>query len=103
MTKRSHGLFVGRTRHLARHHKPSELSVNDFIKDIKVGDKVAIIPKGNFRDIPHPRYRGRIGFVEEKRGSSYVVRVRIMSAERTLIVPVVHLEKVKAGTSTEKP
>lgn len=93
MTKRSHGLFVGKTRHLARHHKPSSLSVNDYIKKFEIGDKVAIVPKGNTRDIPHPRYRGRIGIITEKRGSAYVVKVRIMSAERTLIVPVIHLEK----------
>ena len=67
-----------------------------LVKDIKVGDKVAIIPKGNFRNIPHPRYRGRIGIVEEKRGSAAVVKVRIMSAYRTLIVPIVHLEKAGA-------
>jgi large subunit ribosomal protein L21e len=95
MTKRSHGLFSGRTRHLARHHKPSELGVNDFIKDIKTGDKVAIVPKGNFRDIPHPRYRGRIGIVQERRGGAAVVKVKIMSAYRTLIVPIIHLEKAK--------
>ena len=93
MTKRSHGLFVGKTRHLARHHMPSQLSVDAHIKKFNVGDKVAIIPKGNFRNIPHPRYRGRIGTVIEKRGSAYVVKVRIMSAQRTLVVPVVHLEK----------
>ncbi len=96
MTKRSHGLFVGKTRHLARHHKPSTLGVNDYIKDIKVGDKVAIVQKGNTRDIPHPRYRGRIGIVQAKRGGAVVVRVRIMSAYRTLIVPIIHVEKVKA-------
>ncbi len=93
MTKRSGGLFVGRTRHLARHHKPSTLSVATFIKQFKEGDKVAIVPKGNFRNIPHPRYRGRIGTVVSKRGDAYEVRVKIMSAQRTLIVPAVHLEK----------
>lgn len=93
MTKRSHGLFVGRTRHLARHHVPSGLGVRDFIKDFKVGDKVAIVPKGNFRDIPHPRYRGRIGTVTGRRGSAYTVSVKIMNAQRELIVPAVHLEK----------
>lgn len=93
MTKRSHGLFVGKTRHLARHHKPSSLSVNDYIKKFEIGEKVVIVPKGNTRDIPHPRYRGRVGKITEKRGSAYVVKVRIMSAERTLIVPAIHLEK----------
>ncbi len=97
MSKRSHGLFVGKTRHLARHHKPSQLSVSDHIKKFEVGDKVAIVPKGNFRDIPHPRYRGRVGTVMEKRGSAYVVTVTIMSAQRTLIVPGIHLERMKTA------
>lgn len=94
MTKRSKGLFSGRTRHLARHHVPSSLSIKTLIKEFKVGDKVAIVPKGSFRDIPHPRYRGKIGTVTEKRGAAYIVRVRNMNAFSTLIVPARHLERI---------
>ncbi len=94
MTKRSAGLFAGRTRHLARHHRPSELSVSEIIKTFKVGDNVAIVPKGNFRNIPHPRYRGRIGRVIEKRGSAYVVEVQMMDATRKLVVPAIHLKRI---------
>ncbi|MGB9732473.1 MAG: 50S ribosomal protein L21e [Candidatus Micrarchaeia archaeon] len=94
MTERSHGLFVGRTRHLARHHKPSRLGITKLIKNFKVGDKVAIVQKGNFRNIPHPRYRGKVGVVIEKRGSSYVVEVPVSrSTKRKIIVPEMHLEK----------
>lgn len=94
MTKRSAGLFAGRTRHLARHHKPSELSVSEMIKNFNVGDSVAIVPKGNFKNIPHPRYRGRIGKIIEKRGSGYVVELNVFKAKRKLVVPALHLEKV---------
>jgi large subunit ribosomal protein L21e len=93
MSKKSQGLLVGKTRHLARHHKPSTLSVSTFIKSFKIGDKVAIVPKGNVRNIPHPRYKGRIGTVLEQRGDAYIVEVKIMSAHRKLIVPSLHLEK----------
>lgn len=93
MTKKSRGLFVRKTRHLARHHKPSKLPVSSFIKDFAVGDKVSIVPKGNFKNIPHPRYRGRIGKIIEKRGSAYVVEVKIMDAKRKLTVSALHLEK----------
>ncbi len=94
MTGRSHGLFVGRTRHLARHHKPSKLSITKQIKNFGVGDKVVIVPKGNFRDIPHPRYRGRVGTVKEKRGSAYVVEVMVSRrTRRSIIVPQRHLER----------
>ncbi|HUC39019.1 MAG TPA: hypothetical protein VL944_02725 [Candidatus Acidoferrum sp.] len=95
MTKRSQGLLVGKTRHLARHHKPSTLNTGTLIKEFSIGDKVAIVPKGNFGNIPHPRYRGRTGTVTAKRGAAYVVRVRIMSTERTLIVPAIHLERIR--------
>ena len=93
MSMRSHGLFAGRTRHLARHHKPSELSVRHVIKSFNVGDRVAIIPKGNQKNIPHPRYRGRVGKIIEKRGAAYVVEVNIMKAKKTLVVPSLHLDK----------
>ena len=93
MTKRSAGLFSGRTRHLARHHKPSNVRARDIIKDLEIGTKVAIVPKGNFRNIPHPRYRGKIGTIIEKRGTAYVVEIRVMAATRKLVVPAVHLEK----------
>ncbi|MCL5102207.1 MAG: 50S ribosomal protein L21e [Candidatus Marsarchaeota archaeon] len=93
MTKRSAGLFSGKTRNMARHHVPSKQSVSTYIKDFEVGDKVAIVPKGSVKNIPHPRYKGRIGVIKEKRGTAYVVEVTIMKAKRTLVVPAVHLDK----------
>ncbi len=94
MTRRSQGLFSGRTRHLARHHKPSELSVSESIKSFKNGDMVAIIPKGSFKNIPHPRYRGKIGKVIERRGNGYVVELRVFRATKQLVVPALHLRKM---------
>lgn len=94
MTKRSQGLFSGRTRHLARHHKPSTLSVSESIKEFKTGDNVAIVPKGNFKNIPHPRYRGKIGKIIERRGSGYVVELRVFKATKSITVPALHLKKI---------
>lgn len=94
MSQRSHGLFVGRTRNLARHYKPSKLGITTLIKDFKVNDRVIIIQKGNFKNIPHPRYKGRVGTIIEKRGDSYVVDVHTSkSVIRHIIVPQMHLEK----------
>ncbi len=94
MSQRSHGLFIGRTRNLARHNKPSTLSITNLIKRFKIGDKVVIQQKSNFRNIPHPRYKGRVGTVIEKRGDSYVVELAVSkSINRKIIVPQMHLEK----------
>ena len=95
MTKRSSGLLSGRTRNLARHHRPSDQHISTFIKEFNIGDKVAIVPKGNIGNIPHPRYRGRVGTVIAKRGKAYTVEITIMGATRKLTVPVVHLEKAR--------
>ncbi len=94
MAKRSLGLIGSRSRNLSRHHKPSDLAVKDFIKQFNIGDKVAIIPKGNVKDAPHPRYKGKIGTVTGKRGQAYIVKVRDFNAEKVLIVPNRHLEKI---------
>jgi len=99
LAERSHGLFSGRTRHLARHHMPSSLSISTLVKDLKPGDKVAIVPKGSFRDIPHPRYRGRVGVVMGKRGRAYVVSIELTKkTSRTLIVNERHLEKLPSAS-----
>ncbi|MGC8628920.1 MAG: 50S ribosomal protein L21e [Candidatus Micrarchaeia archaeon] len=93
--ERSQGLFAGRSRKLARHHTPSKLGITKVVKEFGIGDKVAIVPKGNFRDIPHPRYRGKIGTIKGKRGDAYEVEVAVSkNTKRLLVVPQRHLEKI---------
>ncbi len=94
MSKRSNGLLSGRTRHLARHHRPSSLSIRTKLKKLEVGEDVAIVPKGNFGNIPHPRYRGKVGKITEVRGNAYVVNIRIDKAHKKIIVPQMHIEKI---------
>lgn len=94
MTERSHGLFSGRTRNLSRHHKPGKLTIGKLLKNFKEGDRVTIVPKGNFKDIPHPRYRGKVGVVVEKRGGAYVVEFNVSKKTvRTLVVNQRHLDR----------
>lgn len=94
MSQRSHGLFVGRTRHLARHNKPSSLGISKKLKRLEVGTMIVISPKSNFKNIPHPRYRGKVAKIIEKRGAAYVVELSVSkSIKRKIIVPQMHLEK----------
>ncbi len=93
MSNNSKGQFSGRTRNIARHFKPSKLSVNHHIKEFEVGDTVAIVPKHNYRNAPHPRYRGRVGKITGKRGNAYVVEIRQLRAIKELVIPALHLER----------
>ncbi|MEM3838972.1 MAG: hypothetical protein QXF01_00095 [Candidatus Micrarchaeaceae archaeon] len=96
MGGKSHGLLSGRSRHLSRHGKLSTLGLSKLINKFEKGDKVVISPHGNFKNIPHPRYRGRIGTVIGGRGNAYLVDVTTAgSAKVTLIVPREYLGKVK--------
>ncbi len=94
MVKRSKGLFSKRSRNLSRHHRPSAQRVRDVIKDFEIGQRVAIVPKGNVRNIPHPRYKGKIGVITERRKRGYVVEVITMGAKKKLVVHASHIEKV---------
>ncbi len=94
MAKNSRGTLSGRSRNLARHHKPSSLRVRDIIKDYKIGDRVAIVPKGNTANIPHPRYKGKVGVIKEKRGRGYVVEINSMRSKKLIIVHSIHVEKI---------
>lgn len=90
----SRGLLSGRTRKLARHIKPSQLGITKLINNFENGSKVVIRPRSTFRNIPHPRYRGRIAVVVERRGDSYVVEFNVSKSKaRRIIVPQMHLEK----------
>ncbi len=91
----SKGIFARKTRHLTGRHKPSRMTIAKLLKAFKEGDKVVVLPKGTFNNIPHPRYKGHIGTVVGIRGgSSYAVRVDLTkSTYRTLIVKQEYLER----------
>jgi large subunit ribosomal protein L21e len=90
----SKGIFARRTRRLSKHHKASSLTIANRIKKFSIGDNVVIVPKGNTADIPHPRYRGKVGRVIEKRGSAYVVEIKTSkSLTRKIIAQQRHIER----------
>ncbi len=74
--------------------RPSEMGLSKIVRSFEIGTKVVVMPRSTFRNIPHPRYRGRIGIVVEKRGDAYVVEMQLSkSTKRRLIVPQMHLDK----------
>ncbi len=87
----------GSTRGMLRHHRPSALGVKTFIKKFDIGERAAIVPVGSFRDIPHPRYKGKIATVVGMRGAAYIVEVNAVGSKRTLIVRAEHLQKLAKG------
>jgi len=96
MVKRSKGYLNKYSRRLKAKRK---LTVNDFIKDFQVGDKVYIDPVPYYRagQIPHKRYRGRVGTVVGVRGNAYIVEVKLGGKTFKPIILPIHLKPAQQG------
>lgn len=89
MVKPSKGSFNRKTRKL---RGKSVVSVAQFVRTFKVGDKVVIIPKARLEGLPHMRYANRHGIVVERRGKSYMVEVGDLKKTKKVIVSPIHLK-----------
>ncbi|MFH0817960.1 MAG: 50S ribosomal protein L21e [Candidatus Micrarchaeota archaeon] len=90
MTKRSVGKLSKRSR-LLRTRNRTRTTISRIIREFKDGDTVSIDLKSGHSGMPHPRYRGLTGVVVGKQGSACLVVVKVGNAEKTLIIPPVHL------------
>ncbi|MCE4604199.1 MAG: 50S ribosomal protein L21e [Aeropyrum sp.] len=72
-----------------------------YLREYRVGDKVAIVINSSFPDwgMPHRRYHGLTGTIVGRRGEAYEVEVYLGRKKKTLFVPPVHLKplRVEAG------
>jgi len=64
-----------------------------FIKKLEVGSKVVVdIEPSVQKGMPHRRFQGKVGFVVEKRGRAYVVKVPMKPMDKVIVVGPVHLK-----------
>ena len=77
-----------------RIREQGKLKFSRFFKNLKEGDRVAIVREISFKGSFPNRIQGRIGVVESKRGDSYIINMKIGKEKRYIVHPV-HLKKVK--------
>jgi large subunit ribosomal protein L21e len=64
-----------------------------ILQEFEVGQFVHIdIEPSIHKGMPHPKFQGRTAQVTEKRGSSYVLKIREGSKYKTVIVRPEHLQ-----------
>ena len=92
MVHRSMGYKKG-TRRTFKNAFRSKFKVTPFIEEFEIDQKV-VIEQNTFsqENMPHFRFKGKIGTVFAKRGRSYMVRVSDGNKEKTLIVKPEHLK-----------
>ncbi|WP_131160382.1 50S ribosomal protein L21e [Aeropyrum pernix] len=94
--------YRNRTRRLLRkpvREKGSIPRLSTYLREYRVGDKVAIIINPSFPDwgMPHRRFHGLTGTVVGRRGEAYEVEVYLGRKRKTLFVPPVHLKPLSTA------
>ena len=76
-----------------------KLSISKFLQKFDKGDLVVLrASPGIQKGLYHKRFHGRTGRVAGVRNKAYEVIVKDFGKAKTIIVPSVHLVKVKNGT-----
>ena len=72
-----------------------KISFSRAFQDLKTGDSVSVvIEKANQSSFPK-RIQGRCGIIEEKRGSSFIVKINDLNKDKKFIINPIHLKKIK--------
>ncbi len=79
-----------------------KLKLSRYFQELEKGDRVAIVREASVEANFPKRFQGRTGVVEEKRGNSYIIRIKDMEKEKKLIIQPIHLRKIKTIKSKEK-
>ncbi|HRZ85803.1 MAG TPA: 50S ribosomal protein L21e [Candidatus Paceibacterota bacterium] len=74
-----------------------KLNFSEYFKDLKVGEKVALVKEPSVKSGFHKRMQGRTGVIIGKQGRSYIVKVNDLNMEKKLILPPIHLKRIKTG------
>lgn len=95
MTTSGKGFRSG-TRKKLSSGKRSKFTVEPFLREFEDGQRVAIKQDpSSHGGMPHTRYKGRIGVIKGKRGSAYVVSMRIGKKDKEIITKPEHLKVIK--------
>lgn len=90
MVQKSYGKRRGSRKKLSG---GEEITITKLLRKFDIGDSVYIKLAPSVHNFPHPKFHGKTGKVIGKRGSSYIVEVKDMSAIKKIIVDPVHMKK----------
>ena len=95
--RRSKGTRQG-TRSILKRSKADKgrLNIRRIMHKYEPGDRVAIVlDGGQQRGMPHRRFQGRTGFIQEQQGKAYVVAVKDGNMQKTVIARPEHLRSLE--------
>ena len=72
-----------------------KIKLSEYFQEFKKGDRISVKRELSVNPKFPAKLQGRSGIVEEKRGSSYLVKINDLAKEKTYIIHPVHLRKLK--------
>ena len=72
-----------------------KLKLSNYFKNFEKGDRVAVKRELSLQPKFPKKLQGRSGIVDEKKGSSYIVKINDLNKEKKYIIHPVHLKKLK--------
>ena len=83
--------------------KGPKATIAKILKTYNVGQKVQINIDSSFQGgMPKSRYQGITGYIEGSQGMAYVVKIKDINKEKTLVVNRPHLKELKEIKIGEK-
>jgi len=72
-----------------------KIKLSRYFQKFKEGDRVAVIRELAMQPKFPKKLQGRSGTIADKRGSSYLVKIKDLNMEKTYIIHPIHLKKLK--------
>ena len=72
-----------------------KIKLSRYFQKFKKGDRVAVVKELALQPKFPKQLQGRSGVIEDKRGSSYIVKIKDLNKEKTYIIHPAHLKKLR--------
>ncbi|MCK5149932.1 50S ribosomal protein L21e [Candidatus Pacearchaeota archaeon] len=72
-----------------------KLQLSKYFQELEEGDIVSVVREKAVQSSFPLRLQGRTGVIEDKRGSSYIVKIKDQEKEKRFIIKPIHLKKIK--------
>lgn len=77
------------------YREKGKINIRKFMQSFNEGDRVKLKADSSLQSgLYHPKYHGKIGLVQKKKGWCYEVTVRDGGKQKTLIIHPAHLSRV---------
>ena len=84
-----------RTRNLLRVGIKEKPSITKYLQEFEVGSRVVIKPDpSSHKGMPFKRFFGKSGIVMDRRGKSYIIKIKDGNKEKTIISKPEHLKAI---------